>query len=226
MMNNRRESRFPLPGLQVGIRRAGWKPSSEYQPCRLVDLSLNGLAFVAHDDALNPLDKIGFRIPVGGCEAKGRAVVCYRRAEGGGLWRYGCMFLEVEPDIGTLMREAEVDPAEVRAVARALAEEMVLAGCESDEARSCLRRQMLLQEAISAWLGRLAELRHEPPVSVLVDPHGTLRIEGPEPLTIVAVPGRTGYATPKGEYFPTVFDVLEYLQSTLGRLAQPKRPVM
>ncbi len=213
---SRREPRFPFPGGRVDVRRAGWKASMGYQAHRLVDLSPNGLAFVAHDPSLEPLDKIGFRLRIGGCEAEGRAVVCYRRAEGGGIWRYGTLFLEVAPDIEVLLQEAEVDPAEVRAVARALAEEMVLARCGDAEERARMRRQMVLQEAVDAWLGRLRELGRRPPLAVTVDRDGVLRIEGADPVAIRAVPGRSGYAADDGRYFASVFEVLEFLRTLVG----------
>ncbi|HEB77166.1 MAG TPA: PilZ domain-containing protein [Methylothermaceae bacterium] len=216
-MESRRDPRYPLPGLQVEIRRAGWKPAGGYQAHRLVDLSPNGLAFVSHEESLNPLDKVGFRLRIGGCGAEGRAVVCYRRAEGEGLWRYGAMFLEVTPDIGMLLQEAEVDPVEVRSVARALAEEMVLRDCRDAGERELRRRQMLLQEAVDAWLQRLRELNRQPGLTATVDRSGVLRIDGASPIAISAVPGRSGFSSDRGEYFATVFDVLEYLRGLVQK---------
>ncbi len=213
---SRREPRFPFPGGRVDIRRAGWKPAGGYHAHRLVDLSPNGLAFVAHDGSLAPLDKIGFRLHVGGCEAEGRAVVCYRRAEGDGIWRYGTLFLEVTPDIEVLLRETEVDPAEVRAVARALAEEMVLEDCGDATERARLRRQMLLQEAVDAWLGRLRELGRRPPLAVTADREG-IRIEGgADPLVIRALAERPGFVGDDDRYFASVFEVLEHLRTLVG----------
>ncbi len=214
---SRHEPRFPFPGGRVDIRRAGWKAAGGYHAHRLVDLSPNGLAFVAHDSSLEPLDKIGFRLRLGACEAEGRAVVCYRRAEGGGIWRYGTLFLEVTPDIEVLLRETEVDPAEVRAVARALAEEMVLARCGDAEERARLRRQMLLQEAVDAWLGRLRELGWRPPLAVTAEREGLrIEIEGADPVAIRALAGRPGFAGDGDRYFASVFEVLEFLRTLVG----------
>ncbi|BCX80461.1 hypothetical protein MIT9_P0034 [Methylomarinovum caldicuralii] len=217
MTEQRRDPRVPLPGLQIEIHRSGWKPASGHQSCRLVDLGPNGLAFVTHHADLNPTDKVGFRLLLHGREAAGRAVICYRRQQGAGFWRYGAMFLSVAPEVQELLQEAEQDPAEVRAAARSMAEEMVLARCRDAGERELLYRQWLLQEAVNAWLGRLAELNHRLPVQVLVDRRGVVRIDGPEPVTIAAVPGRSGYASARGQYFATVFDVLEYLRQTLGK---------
>ncbi|BCX87948.1 hypothetical protein MIN45_P0315 [Methylomarinovum tepidoasis] len=217
MSDQRHDPRLPLPGLQVEVHRSGWKPASAQQWCRLEDLSPNGMAFVAHHDDLKPTARVGFRLRVSGCEVEGRAVICYRRQQAAGLWRYGAMFLSVTPEVEELLREAEQDPAEVKAAARSMAEEMVLAGCRDAGERELLRRQWLLREAVDAWLGRLAELNHRLPAQVLVDRQGAVRIDGPEPLTIAAVPGRSGYASAQGQYFATVFDVLEYLRQTLGK---------
>lgn len=216
MTDQRRESRFPLPGLQVEIQRSGGKPASDHQLCRLVDLSPNGMSFLAHHDELDPTDKIQFRLHINQREANGRAVVCYRRKSGPGLWRYGVMFLAVSPEVTALLQTGS-DPDEVRGMARSMAEEMVLARCCDAGERELLRRQWLLQEAVNAWLDRLAELNHRLPVQVLVDRQGVVRIDGPEPMAIAVVPGRSGYASARGQYFATVFDVLEYLRQTLGK---------
>gem|GEM_PF-2949971 len=213
--DKRQENRFPLPGHQVEIMIDKWGKGVP-RSCRLVDLSSNGLSFVTHDNYLAPLDKIAFRLQIGEGEAEGRAVICYRRSDGEGKWRYGAMYLKVDPEIESLVRNSEQTGETVRVVAEEVAEKMFLDRCHSAAERRHMHAKVILTEASTALLRRLKVLKYPLHSSIEIDIHEGVQIGGNPPLIVIAEEDGNGFRSSEGEQFANIFEVLEFLSERLA----------
>ncbi len=207
----RRDCRFPLAGWRMEVRKSRLGSLATTPICRLADISSNGLSFVAHGDPFTPLDKVTFTLQVREQEIRGKGVICYKQSDSTGRWRYGLMFLEVSREVASLLREYQFEPREVRNLARNLADKTVLDGCKTTSERDLLHKQLLLYEAVSAFLDRLLLLEH-PPLPVTVTLQGVRVEDGDGAWTIEALPQRPGYAASSGEHFVNVFEALMFLR--------------
>ncbi len=182
--------------------------------CQLADISSNGLSFTSSGDPFAPLDKVTFALHVKDQEIRGKGVICYKQSYGGSRWRYGLMFLEVSRDVESVLRDFQFEPQEVRNVARNMADHIVLNGCSTASERELLHKQLLLYEAVTAFLERWTLLEQKPlPVKVTLD--GVQVAEGEDAWLIQALNRRPGYAASSGEHFVNVFEALIFLRDKL-----------
>jgi hypothetical protein len=156
--NRRKEHRLPLHGLALKIRKAGLGLQG-YEPCRSVDLSLNGLAFATDTLALKVPEKIDFILAIETHEIKGTGVICNRRDTRKG-YLYGLMFISVSPEISLILDYAELSTQELQNLARNLAEQFVLSlqPIGDIEGKFLWLKQQQVLDACRSYLVRLGEM--------------------------------------------------------------------
>lgn len=159
-LNRRQEDRIPLQGLDLKIRRTGIGNSlQQYETCRSIDLSLNGLAFATETLILQIPEKIDFILSIGGQEIKGNGVICNNRTTQLET-HYGLMFLTVSPEISAVLNHDDLSTQELENLAENMAEQFVFTLWEqanSYDNRLWFKQQQLF-DAIRFYLVRLGEM--------------------------------------------------------------------
>jgi|GEM_PF-1057435 hypothetical protein len=193
--NRRKEPRVALPDLALKVRKIGLG-MQHYEPCRSVDLSLNGLSFFSETLALNVPEKIDFVLNFETHEIRGSGVVCNQRSAEKGT-QYGLMFIAVSPEISTLFNSGEITSRELEHLAKAMAEQLVASLAQADTAldKGQQLKQQQLFDACRSFLLRLGEMgvrmiNHEQvrlqPIQVIKifrDKQGAIVIQWPSAAT-------------------------------------------
>jgi PilZ domain-containing protein len=160
LLNRRQEERMPLQGLVLKIRKAGIGNSlQQYETCRSIDLSLNGLAFATETLILQIPEKIDFILSIGDHEIKGNGVICNKRITHFET-QYGLMFLSVSPEINTVLNHADWPTQELKNLAENMAEQFVHSLWEQTNSNNKwvnLKQQQLF-DACRSYLLRLGEM--------------------------------------------------------------------
>lgn len=158
--NRRQEQRLPIEGLALKIRKSGiggvWL---DFEQCRTVDLSLNGLAFSTEDMDFKVPEKIDFALFIDEHEVKGSGIVCNRRKTDHGL-QFGLMFLSVSPEIGTLIESGESAKQELKYSAESVAERLAYSLWDAQQRNGQWehRKMQELFDVLRCFLNRLGEM--------------------------------------------------------------------
>lgn len=158
--NRRQEQRLPIVGLALKIRKSGiggvWL---DFEQCRTVDLSLNGLAFTTENLDFKVPEKIDFALFVDEHEVKGSGIVCNRRVTEDGL-QFGLMFLSVSPEIGSFIENGESNKQELKHSAEAVAERLAysLWSAQGRNGQWEHRKMQELFDVLRCYLNRLGEM--------------------------------------------------------------------
>ncbi len=161
-INRRQEQRMPLQGLDLKIKKIVFGLTSNfqhYEKCRLVDLSINGLAFSTDTLELKALEKVDFTLHIEEHEITGTGVICNKRENDSGR-QYGLMFLSVTPEISTVFHTDDLSTAELKSLSENLAEQFVssIHDTNSPDRKLLHNKQQQLFDAFRYYLIRLGEM--------------------------------------------------------------------
>lgn len=156
--NRRTGTRLPFIGLRLKVRRRGGSRSAKFQECYSIDLSNSGLAFTSSSLKLTELEKVDFVLSFQNQSIQGIALVRYIHNCTDYI-QYGLMFLQVLPELDTVLGAENLTTQEIKHLAGSMAEHVGYSIQEKrNEKLRITRQRQRFCDALHAYFERLSEM--------------------------------------------------------------------
>lgn len=156
--NRRIGTRLPFMGLRLKVRKRGFHQSAKFHECYSIDLSNSGLAFTSSLLKLSELEKVDFVLSFQNQHIQGTALVRYIHACAD-YTQYGLMFLQVLPELDTVLGAENLTTQEIKHLAGSMAEHVGYSIQEKrNEKLRITRQRQRFCDALHAYFERLTEM--------------------------------------------------------------------